>query len=460
MDLPLAYYTNEHEEKLHFHLLNVGEGLMFLLIFPDNTTLLFDCNVTGDNEMEIIDYLKSTIPFRYDNEKDNYTQYIDIFVNSHRDEDHYRGLKKVNEKFPIQSIWDSGETGATTKSSNYQYYMQLRRYLREKYGNQAVIIPKPSQYPLIEYGDTKVYCINSSLEYDDENQYMSTAKFFELVESQLIEEAKVQHTNSIVLSIQYGSRSILLTGDSDWAAWRDQIMPSFQDSGLLKSTILIASHHGSRSFFTDEAQNDHIDMEENPDTTYIEHIYEISPAITLIPCGNYEQKHHPNKEAEIIYKENTANEQVYSTFSKLTMAGYIDIYGNWTVIPVRFVPKSNINRNFSIKCVCRNNGFSEQGNSGDNFLVGCTLDFSVHSSFGILEPFKDVKVIWEVSNGGIKNDHDHQEIYYKNKSETEPKNKFSRKVSYEGTHLLRCKISNKKKKIYATKVFVVNGVRQ
>ena len=236
-------------------------------------------------------------------------------------------------------------------------------------------------------------------------------------------------------------------------------MPSFKDSGLLKSTILVASHHGSRSFFTDENQNDTIDLEENPDTTYVEHIFEISPAITLIPCGDFSQKHHPNKEAEKIYKENTANEQVYTTDNKWTMAGFFGQYGDWTVAPARFNPKSNIGRNFSINCVCRNNGITTRGKSGDDFPIGCSLDFSVQSSFGIVEPFTDVSITWEVSNGGIKGDHDHQEIYYKKKSEPKPKHKFTREVSYVGTHLLRCKVRNKKKKIYATQIFVVNGVK-
>lgn len=250
--MPLSFYIDSEANHLHFHLLSVGEGLMFLLIFPDQTTMLFDSNVTSNDEDKVIDYLTEYIPVRYDYETRENAQWIDIFVNSHRDEDHYRGLSKINSEFNIKSIWDSGETGETTQSDDYKYYMALRRRLREKYGEDAVIIPTPSFLPLRNYGGAEVYCFNSSMDYDAESTFMSLAKYESLILARAIKEAKVQHTNSIVLSIWYAGRSILLTGDSDWQAWRDRIVPNFAESGLLKSNVLVASHHGSRSFFTDE----------------------------------------------------------------------------------------------------------------------------------------------------------------------------------------------------------------
>jgi glyoxylase-like metal-dependent hydrolase (beta-lactamase superfamily II) len=115
LEQPLCWYADE--SALCFYLLNVGEGLMTLIIFPDSTVMLFDCNVTTDNEDDIIAFLDKVIPEEYNVDKEEYEKPIHIFVNSHRDEDHYRGLKKVNERFPIKSIWDSGQTGATTNST-------------------------------------------------------------------------------------------------------------------------------------------------------------------------------------------------------------------------------------------------------------------------------------------------------------------------------------------------------
>ena len=52
---PLGYYTDN--TALRFHMLDVGEGLMILIIFPNDQVMLFDCNVTDDNESTILDYL-------------------------------------------------------------------------------------------------------------------------------------------------------------------------------------------------------------------------------------------------------------------------------------------------------------------------------------------------------------------------------------------------------------------
>lgn len=453
---PLEYYTKHDEEPLLFHLIDVGEGLMFLIIFPDETTLLFDCNVSNQSEDNIIEYLEKSIPPRYDPESMGYLKWIDIFVNSHRDDDHLRGLSKINKKFPIKAILDSGETGASTSSDDYKYYMGLRRRLIKKYGDDAVIIPQPSKKSLKSFGGAEVYCLNSSLEYSDQRNYITQAFYEYLIENEVIRAAKTQHTNSIVLSVRYAGRAILLTGDSDWLAWRDKIMPIFKYTELLKSNILIASHHGSRSFFTDESQNDTIDPENNPDSTYIEHISKISPSITLIPCGEYKTAHHPNKEAKKIYEENTSGEQVYTTHEKWTLAGFINNSGEWTVVPSRFFPASGHN-NFTLNCVCSNSWTSSIKNSGDYFNIGSELLFTIRSKIGILDPINEVNVFWEVSNGGINEDSDHQEIYYKGKNEDTPKHQFARHVSYRGKHLLRCKVHNKRKNIIATKVFIVNG---
>ena len=52
---PLGYYTDN--SSLRFHMLDVGEGLMILIIFPNDQVMLFDCNITGDNESTILKYL-------------------------------------------------------------------------------------------------------------------------------------------------------------------------------------------------------------------------------------------------------------------------------------------------------------------------------------------------------------------------------------------------------------------
>ena len=110
---PLGYYTDN--TALRFHMLDVGEGLMILIIFPNDQVMLFDCNVTDDNESTILDYLSANIPFKINPATGNAEQFIDVFVNSHRDEDHYRGLKKNQ-----CTISDTIYLGFRTNRCDYQ----------------------------------------------------------------------------------------------------------------------------------------------------------------------------------------------------------------------------------------------------------------------------------------------------------------------------------------------------
>ena len=66
-------------------------------------------------------------------------------------------------------------------------------------------------------------------------------------------------------------KKLLLTGDSDWKAWKEDIVPNFEDCPVNyeNTDILIASHHGSRTFFTRE---DTINETKYPNTTYTESI--------------------------------------------------------------------------------------------------------------------------------------------------------------------------------------------
>ena len=421
---------------------------MHLIIFPNDKVMLFDCNVTEDKEEEIIRFLDRCIPKKYDISKEEFVKEIDIFVNSHRDLDHLRGLKKINEKFKIKSIWDSGQTGANTDNDDYNYYMYLRRELKKENENN-LFVPTPSNIELCTIAGVKIYCL--AAEEDFRENYINEVRM----------QAKVQHTNSMVLLMVYAERKMLLTGDSDWKSWKEKIIPNFSkySNNYEDADILIASHHGSRSFFTDEI-NDHIDEQKNPDTTYLESIKLINPKITLISCGDFSEYHHPNEEAMKLYKKYTSNEQVYTTNNLGTICGIINSNGHFAVVPNRF---HSINKKhpagFNIICTKVKDGEAQKINSEDETIIGCNLRFKVTSWGDIINNSDTIKIFWEVSNSGKEEDCEHQEIYYKTDEEKTEKYAFSRDLCYIGTHLLRCRIINQKKNFDETKIFVVKGIR-
>lgn len=433
---PVRFYENEKDLK--FYLIDCDSGLMHLIIFPDDTVMLFDCNVTEDNEEKILSFMSSVIP------KKDEKQQIDIFVNSHRDQDHLRGLKEINATYKIKSIWDSGQSGENIDNSDYKYYMYLKRKLKEENKNNVCTLI-PTNKEVASFGGAEIYCF--SAEADFQENYMNKAKM----------STKIQHTNSVVLSIEFAGRKMLLTGDSDWKCWKKGIVPEFSNyaHNYKNADILIASHHGSRSFFTDETLNEHIDEVENPDSTYVESIELIAPKITLISCGDYKTYHHPNKEAVDLYEMWTSEKQVYTTKEYGTFCGIINNNGNFAVIPSKF--KNTLRKGFEIQCNRVSDGKSIK--NGEELLVGCTLKFSLLSIGKIINDVDNIKVFWQVANAGVGIDCEHHEIYYKSKKESDGKYHFSRKLVYEGTHLLRCRVVNKTKKFDQTRIFVVKGRR-
>ena len=445
---PLKWFIDESDFR--FYLINCGSGLMHLIIFPDSTVMLFDCNVTNENEDAIISFLDRHIPVKYDKDSKKEEKFIDIFVNSHRDEDHYRGLKKINEKFRIKSIWDSGQSGASTNSADYNYYMYLRRELKKK-SEDNLLVPTPSNAILKTIDTVDIYCLAAEADfvYQDDTTLLEHA-------------AKIQHTNSMVLLMVYCGRKLLLTGDSDWKSWKEQIVSNF--AGIVpnyeNTDILIASHHGSRSFFTDEET---IDLEKYPDTTYIKSIELINPTITLISCADYNYKnyHLSNVEAMELYKEHTSEgvNQIHTTYEKGNLCGYVDKKGNFGVIPERFKNRIPVGgRKIYLKAYKKVNDEWIEIKSGEKVNVNTSVKFSLFGIGNVLNSHDSINIWWEVCNNGIAEDCEHKEVYRKKKNENDDRCSFSREVVYKGKHLLRCRVKNSTKSFDETVIFLIEGV--
>ena len=231
------------------HFLDVGQGNMVVTIFPDKKILVYDCNITQDNEKAIFKYLNKIMP----------KSEIDLFVNSHRDADHLRGIKKLNEKYTIKNLWDSGVSG-NTETKEYEEYMQLRR----KLNSSNVHIVKPNSHWTAK-PDVKI--LNGKRE--------------------KLEDINAQ---SIVLRIYHKGSSVLLTGDTDAEVWKNHIMKKREYK--VSSSILLASHHGSKTFIDNDSYKHY----------YTEHLKAIRPSMTVISVGDNPHG-HPDSEAIKYYEK-------------------------------------------------------------------------------------------------------------------------------------------------------------
>lgn len=424
------------EPSISIHFIDCGQGNMTLIVTP-SAVVLYDCRVTKEDEQRILGYLRTYIPFRENGGEER--QWIDWFICSHRDSDHFHGLCAVNESFPILGIVDPGTTCGSVDGDENKYYMSLRRRIDETYGNGALIVPEASTNPFFNIGGVLFYCLCSGK--DDP-------------------PSEDGHYGNNVFQVEYGGNRVLLTGDSDWRSWKERIVPSCKDSGLLATTVLVASHHGSRSFFLNS--DSEMNTEQAWAEAYGEHLEAISPSMTIISCGDQDHLNHPDPTALSKYKQATKHEQVYLTREKGTLIGQFYADGRWTVTPARFLRGwklhnySPTGKELIVGCSAyKGDQFVKKIESGDILPVGHKLRFNISTRGGLIGDFRKAKYLFEVSNGGQGSHSDRDEIYYKGTKEQGNPHEFNRDLSFVGTHLLRCRV--RYGSLEAQKIFVITG---
>ena len=242
------------------HFIDVGQGNMVLIEATDEKYYICDCNVTSNNDSLVLSYIASVIGVGTP---------ITAFINTHRDADHIRGIKKIHEHFPIKNIWESGHPGTTTDSHEYTDYMDLRR----KVGSQ-----EKKRKTRKDLGMTRLRYLSSK---DERLEKNANAQGLVM---------KIEHWNSNSI----GS-SVILPGDCDAETWRYAIMDDYSKADL-KASILMAAHHGSISFFDDPHDTENY---------YTGHIKTIAPGITVVSVGD-NQHGHPDKKAIELYEKYTS----------------------------------------------------------------------------------------------------------------------------------------------------------
>jgi len=256
---------------MDIHFIDVGFGNM-VLIKTSTENVLYDCNITDINQERVFKYLRRVMSPR---------PLVDIFICSHRDADHMRGIKLLHSILPISTIFDSGVTGTSPYSSEYRDYMDLRRHL----GYTEI---HARTYEI--YGDTKFRFMSSKFpDYPEPNE------------------------QSIVLKLEHeGGCSCMLAGDTNFKPWKEKIL-TYYNQEAVKSDIFLAPHHGSLTFFDDPSNSQHY---------YVDHIKTISPAMTLISVGPNIHDLPDNKAIELYIKYSIGSRQgnkVYSTQEKGNM---------------------------------------------------------------------------------------------------------------------------------------------
>lgn len=218
--------------KLHVSFLDVGQGDAIFITAPNGNQVLVDAGP----DKQTLRVLSRVMPF--------YDRSIDAVVVSHPDQDHIGGLPDILNRYAVNTVVESG---VSSESSTYKDVekkiadggietVTARRGMRINMGSGAIIhVLFPDRNP--QGWDT--------------------------------------NDASIVAQLQFGNTSVMLTGDSP------QTIESYLvsiDGKKLKSDILKAGHHGSRT---------------SSDELFVGFI---SPAYAVISVGKNNKYGHPNKE--------------------------------------------------------------------------------------------------------------------------------------------------------------------
>ena len=259
------------DAPLEVHFIDVGQALS-VLVECDGQFMLYDGGNVDDGSL-IVSYLQS-----------QGVEQLEYVFCSHAHEDHVGGLAAALAYFPAYHVY-SPVTDASTKC-----FQDFVKYTQQQ-GLQVEVPAVGTMWPL---GGATVTMLGPVAQYSDTND------------------------TSIVLRIDYGSTSFLLTGDMEKTAETDLV-----NSGAnLRANVLQVGHHGSSTSTSYLFQN------------------AVLPEMGIISCGVNNKYGHPHEETLSILRD--AGVDVYRT----DLQGTITIGSdgqNYTVGTEHFAADSALN---------------------------------------------------------------------------------------------------------------------
>ncbi len=230
------------EQNFQMHFIDVGQALS-VLVECDGQFMLYDGGNVDDGSL-VVSYLQ--------NQGVEELQYVFC---SHAHEDHVGGLAAALAYFPANHVYSPVTEASTTCFKNFVKYTQ----------QQGLQVEVPAVGTVWQLGSATIQLLGPLKQYNDTND------------------------TSLVLRIDYGSTSFLLTGDMESDAERDLV----ESGANLKADVLQVGHHGSST-----------------STSYI-FLNAVLPEMGVISCGVNNKYGHPHEETLSILRD--AGVDVYRT---------------------------------------------------------------------------------------------------------------------------------------------------
>ena len=237
-----AGQTLDENAPLQVHFIDVGQALS-VLVECDGQFMLYDGGNVDDGSL-VVSYLQQ-----------QGVEELQYVFCSHAHEDHVGGLAAALAYFPAHHVY-APVTEADTKC-----FRDFVKYTQQ----QGLSVEVPAAGTVWQLGSAAITQLGPVAQYSDTND------------------------TSLVLRLDYGSTSFLLTGDMEADAERDLV----NTGANLKADVLQVGHHGSST-----------------STSYL-FLNSVLPEMGVISCGVNNKYGHPHEETLSILRD--AGVDVYRT---------------------------------------------------------------------------------------------------------------------------------------------------
>jgi competence protein ComEC len=250
------------------HLLDVGQGAATLLEFPCGAVLIDtggESNASFDGQAALKNQLESFFARRADLQRT-----IDVLIITHPHIDHLRGLPTVLDSVRIKNVVDNGDSGDELVATEMR---ALQRFVSEQGpGHRSVRLADIVKQngltddvidPIAcDAVDPKIRALWGGLDVDPGwgTDTYGKPRFAN------------QNNHSVVTRVDFGSTSLLITGDLEDIAIH-ALLEKYSDTRWLNVDIYQAGHHGSANGTT---------------RPFLE---AMTPTIALIAMGDPERHH-------------------------------------------------------------------------------------------------------------------------------------------------------------------------
>ncbi|HEY4510775.1 MAG TPA: MBL fold metallo-hydrolase [Candidatus Paceibacterota bacterium] len=222
----------KRDKVLTVAFLDVGQGDAIFIESPEGVQVLID----GGPDSSVVRELSSVLPL--------YDRTIDMLVISNPDEDHTRGFLDVLARFTVSYVLEPGTHKDTV------VYKELEQSIKEEGATRMF----PKRGDTIDLGGEA---------------------YLEILFPDRDAGGLEPNTGSLVARLVYGETEVFLSGDAPASVEKYLAM---LDGEKLKSDILKAGHHGSRTSTSEEL------------------LSAVMPSVAVISSGKNSRYGHPHKE--------------------------------------------------------------------------------------------------------------------------------------------------------------------